>query len=131
MESSSMANQIRVLVANHPRLLRELILTTFADQPDNEIVGEIDEEAAIPETVKKTLPDFLVIAQDNPNSRPNVCDIVLREHPLLRIIAVAPDENYSVHYWALVEIRSNNIEASEEGILGTLRSSPRFNGGMQ
>lgn len=126
-----MANQIRVLVANRPRLMRELILTTFADQPDIEIVGEVDDEAAIPETINKTLPDFLVIAQDDLNSRPSVCDIVLREHPVLRIIALAPDENYSVHYWALVEIRSSNIEASEEGILGALRGRSGVPGGQQ
>jgi len=33
-------NPIRVLVANHPRLMREIVLTTFADQPDIEIVGK-------------------------------------------------------------------------------------------
>ena len=126
-----MANQIRVLVANRPRLMRELILTTFADQPDIEIVGEVDDEAAIPSIVEKTLPDFLVIALDNLKSRPALCDIVLRRHPIMRIIAVAPDENYSVQYWALVEIHSGNIEASEAGILAALRGNFRLNGASQ
>ena len=36
-----MEKAIRVLVANHPRLMRESVLTTFADQPDIEIVGEV------------------------------------------------------------------------------------------
>ncbi len=57
-----MEKAIRVLVANRPRLMREMILTTFADQPDIEIVGEVGEESEIFESVKKTLPNIVVIA---------------------------------------------------------------------
>ncbi len=117
-----MENAIRVLVANRPRLMRELIFTTFADQPDIEIVGEVADEADILRSVEKTLPDFLVIALDKPGKRPLVCDTVLRQHPEVRIIAVAPDHNYSVYYWASLDIHSSDIEASEEGILSAVRS---------
>ena len=40
-----MEKPIRVLVANRPRLMRETILATFADQPDIEIVGEVADES--------------------------------------------------------------------------------------
>src|SRR5256885_17253199 len=76
-----MQKAIRVLVANRPRLMRELILTTFADQPDIEIVGEVGEESEISESVKRTLPNFVVIALDQPGKRPAICDVLLREHP--------------------------------------------------
>jgi len=120
-----MEKQIRVLVANRPRLMRELILTTFADQPDIEIVGEVAEEVDIPDSVDRTLPDFLVISQDTMGRRPSVCDVVLHQHPELKIIAVAPDQNYSVHYWVSFEIHSRDVEASEEGILEVLRSKSK------
>ena len=57
-----MDKPIRVLVANRPRLMRKLILTTFTNQPD------------------------------------------------------------SVHYWASLNIHSHDVEASEEAILGVLRT---------
>jgi DNA-binding NarL/FixJ family response regulator len=117
-----MENAIRVLLANRPRLMRELIFSTFADQPDIEIVGEVTDEADIPGSVEKTLPDFVVIALDKPGIRPPVCDTLLRQHPEVRIIAVAPNQNYSVHYWASFNIHSSDIEASEEGILGAVRN---------
>jgi len=117
-----MEKSIRVLVANHPRLMRETILTTFADQPDIEIVGEVEEESQIFESVKKTLPNFVVIALDHPGKRPPICDLLLREHPEVRVIAVAPAKNYVVYYWASLDIHSSNIEASEEGVLGALRN---------
>lgn len=117
-----MEKSIRVLVANHPRLMRETILTAFADQPDIEIVGEVEDESEIFESVEKTLPNFVVIALDHPGTRPPICDLLLREHPEVRVIAVAPAKNYVVYYWASLDIHSSSIEASEEGVLGALRN---------
>jgi len=117
-----MEKLIRVLVANHPRLMRETILATFADQPDIEIVGEVEDESEIFESVKRTLPNFVVIALDHPGERPLICDTLLHEYPEVRVIAVAPAKNYVVYYWASLDIHSSSIEASEEGVLGALRN---------
>jgi len=118
-----MEKTIRVLVANRPRLMRETILATFADQADVEIVGEVADDSEIIESVNRTRPNFVVIALDQPGSRPRVCDDLLREHPEVRVIAVAPAKNYVVYYWASLDIHSSDIEASEEGMLNALRSS--------
>jgi chemotaxis response regulator CheB len=123
-----MEKSIRVLVANHPRLMREIVLTTFADQPDIEIVGEIEDESQISESVKKTLPNFVVVALDQPGVRPHICDVLLREHPEVHVIAVAAEANYIAYYWASFEIHSNKIEASEEGILNAMRGKLVTNG---
>ena len=125
-----MEKVIRVLVANRPRLMRELILTTFADQPDIEIVGEVSEESEILESVKRTLPNFVVIALDHPGKRPAICDELLREYPEVRVIAVAPEKNFVVYYWASLNIHSNDIEASEEGILSVMRTRMVANGAV-
>src|SRR5580693_5609045 len=121
-ELPPMEKAIRVLVANRPRLMRETILTTFADQPDIEIVGEVSDDSEIMECVRRTLPNFVVIALDRSGRRPRVCDELLREHPEVRVIAVAPAENYIVYYWASLDIHSSNIEASEDGMLNAVRS---------
>jgi len=123
-----MEKAIRVLVANRPRLMRETILTTFADQPDIEIVGEVSDDSEIIPSVKRTLPNFVVIALDQPGRRPRVCEDLLREHPEVRIIAVAPSKNYVVYYWASLDIHSSNIEASEEGMLNAMRTKLVSNG---
>jgi chemotaxis response regulator CheB len=126
----AMEKAIRVLVANRPRLMRELILETFADQPDIEIVGEVSEESEILESVKRTLPNFVVIALDHPGKRPAICDELLREYPEARVIAVAPEKNFVVYYWASLNIHSNDIEASEEGILSVMRTRMVANGAV-
>ena len=117
-----MQKAIRVLVANQPRLLRELMLSTFADQPDIEIVGEVTDESEIPAKVSTNSPNFVVIALDDPSRRPAICDDLLRQHPHLRVIAVATRKESVIYYWASLDIHASNIEASEEGILNTLRS---------
>ena len=84
-------------------------------------MAKVADEADIPDFVDRTLPDFLVISQDSFGKRPRVCDLVLQQHPAVKILAVAPDQNYSVHYWVSLDIHSHDVEASEEGILSVLR----------
>lgn len=115
---------IRVLVANRPRVMRELLLATLADRADIEIVGEVSNEAEIPASVKRTAPDLLVISLDELGQRPRICDTVLRAHPDVRIIAVASEHNRSVCYWASLQldIHCSDIEPSQEGILSVMRN---------
>jgi DNA-binding NarL/FixJ family response regulator len=114
-------NRIRVLVANRPRLMRELVIATISDQPDIEIVGEIDQETGIELAVDQTRPDFLIVALDRQDRLPESCEAIMRSHPNIKIIAISADRNSSVFYWASLQVQSNQIEASEEGVLNALR----------
>ena len=114
---------VRVVVANRPRLLRELVLSTLAGQAGIEVVGEAENEQDVPSLVAATKPDFLLIALEESRRRPALCDLLLREYPALRIIAVAPNTNVGIFYWASFEIHSRTMEASEEALLEVVRSS--------
>ena len=116
-----MTQPIRVVVANQPRLIRELVLETILEQPDIEIVAEIQNEDEIVNIVEGTQPDFLIIALDESNERPRLCDILLRRYPEMKILALAPNRNISTFFWASFDIHSAPVEASEDGILGALR----------
>jgi DNA-binding NarL/FixJ family response regulator len=111
----------RVLVANRPRLMRELLMSTISDQPDIEIVGEIEEESEIARAVDRTRPDFLIVALARHDRLPTFCQSILESHPQVKIIAIAPDRNSTVFYWASLRVQSNQIEASESGVLNALR----------
>ena len=116
-----MNRALRVLVANQPRLMRELIVASLTEQPDMEIVGQVADDAEIPGEVAKNLPDLVVISMDESGKRPALCDSILHKHPDVRIIAVAFQKNRSVFYWASFDIHSSEIESSEEGILRAAR----------
>jgi AmiR/NasT family two-component response regulator len=112
---------VRVLVANRPRLIRELVMATISDQSDIEIVGEVPEESEIESAVDRSHPDFLIVALEKFDRLPMICQLVLQRHPEMRVIAIAPDRNCSMFYWASLRIQSNQIESSEAGVLSALR----------
>ena len=124
-----MSQPIRVIVANQPRLMRELVLSTIEEQPDIQIVAEIQDESEIAEVVEETHPDFLIVALHESGKCPPICDFLLRRHPEMRILALAPERNCSVFFWASFDIHFSAVEASEDGILKTLRRKGQTVGG--
>ena len=111
--------KIRVLVANRPRLMRDLVLATISDQPDIEVLGELEDDSKIAQAVADSKPDFVIIALDRPDERPPICDYLLVHHPLVKVLAVASEQANSVFFWS--DIQSAVIESSEEGILNAIR----------
>jgi DNA-binding NarL/FixJ family response regulator len=116
---------IRVLIANRPRLIRELVMATISDQPDIEIVAELQGDSGIEAAVEQTRPDFLIVALDESDHLPQQCNLVMERHPRIKIIAIAPNRDTTMFYWVSVDIRSSRIESSEEGVLGALRGKGR------
>jgi len=118
--------KIRVLVANRPRLMRDLILATIADQPDIEVLGELEDESKIAQAVAELQPDIVIIALDRADERPAICEYLLVHYPRIKVLAVAPEDDNSVFFWS--DIRSAAVESSVEGILGVIRgtTNPRL-----
>jgi chemotaxis response regulator CheB len=119
-----MEKPTRVLVANRPKVMREVILAALVDQPGIEIVGEVSDEREILAQVHATVPDLLVIALDENEQRPAICDRVLREHPELRVVAVASRKDRTLYYWASFDIHCADIESSAAGILSVAYNVP-------
>jgi chemotaxis response regulator CheB len=113
--------RIKVLIANQPRLMRDLVVATVSEQPDIEVVDIVEDEAMILESAEQKHPDFLIIGLDRSDARPPLCDVLLDRFPHLCILALAADRNSTIFYWASLNIRANRIEHSEEGILNALR----------
>jgi DNA-binding NarL/FixJ family response regulator len=124
-----MPQHIRVVVANRPRLMRELVVETISEQPDIEILAEIQDEDKIVDAVEEKHPDVLIIALNETNERPPLCDILLRRYPGMKILALAPERNSSIFYWGSFDIHESLVEASETGILSTLRRKNENMGG--
>lgn len=108
---------IRVLVANHPKLMRDAVLAAFTGQPDMEIVGEVSDNAEVEDRVNQTSPDLLIISLEDTGERPAICEAILKLHPRIRIIAVSSRKNQIACYWAVLQIKSKDIEPSEESML--------------
>jgi len=122
--------RIKVLVANQPRLMREVVLEAISAHPEIEVLGEIQDDSKIAEVVDKLHPDCVVIGLEQPDSRPGICDFLLERYPHLKILALAAERNSSIVYWATMSIRSNRVETSERGILDALRGLSPVNSGV-
>lgn len=122
--------RVRVLVANRPRLIRELVMATISDQPDIEIVGEVADEDQLIEVVEQVQPDVLILAMDEPEKRIGQCGFLLGRYPQMKILALAPEQNRGVYYWASIDIRTKPVESSEAGILNAVRERPLLVGAV-
>ena len=122
MARRSTMQRIRVLVANQPRLMKDLVLATIGDQPDIEVVGETEDEAEITELVELTRPDWLIVALQEPEVRPGLSGFLLGRYPHLKILALNAERNSGLLYRAFVDIRSSPVESSVQAILSVLRA---------
>ncbi len=116
--------RVRVLVANKPRLMREMVIETIADQADIEIVGEVVNERELNDIVEQTQPDVLILSLEEPERPLGQCGFLLGLYPRMKILALAPEKNRGVYYWAMVDIRNKPVESSEAGVLGAIRERP-------
>jgi chemotaxis response regulator CheB len=108
--------------------MRELIMTTIADQPDIEIVGEVGDAGDLTEAVEQARPDVLILAMDEPEKHRAQCGFLLGRYPGMRILALAPEQNRALFYWAILDIRTKSLESSEAGILNAVRERPALVG---
>jgi DNA-binding NarL/FixJ family response regulator len=99
--------------------MRDVVLATISEQPDIEVLGELENDSEIAQAVADSRPDFVIIALDKPGERPPICDYLLLHYPSVKVLAVAPEENSTIFFWS--ELRSKAIESSEEGILSVIR----------
>jgi chemotaxis response regulator CheB len=111
------------LVANGPRLFRELVVSTLSKHSGIKIVGEAKNEMDVPSLVAETRPNVLLIALDESRRRPPMCDQLLHKFPALRIVAVAPNTNLGILYWASLEIHSTTMGTRKNVLLKVMRDS--------
>jgi len=104
--------------------MREMVIATLADQPDIDIVGEVTRESDLNEMVEQTQPDVLIVALQEPEKPLGKCGFLLGRYPRMRIVALAPEKNRGIYYWAMVDIRNKPVESSESGLLNAIRESP-------
>src|ERR1700692_4492720 len=104
--------------------MRELVLATIADQPDIEVGGEVADEGDLTEIVEQVQPDVLILSMNEPEKSLGQCGFLLGRYPQMRILALAPEQNRGIFYWAIVDIRTKPLESSEAGILNAVRESP-------
>ena len=112
----------RILVANRPRLMRDLVATLIAQQPDLEVIGEVYDEKDLPAAVEALAPEVVVVGLGESDEIPPSCAMLLTKRPDLKILGVAAEKDSSTYFWAEIKVCSRPIENSERGLLEAIRA---------
>src|SRR4029077_10311306 len=108
--------------------MRELVLAGVPDQPDIEVIVEAEDENQLADMIADASPVILILTLDDAGKRIAQCGFLLGRHPQMKIIALAPEKNRGLFYWATVDVRTKPMASSEAGRLSALREGPSLVG---
>jgi two-component system chemotaxis response regulator CheB len=114
---------IKVLLANDPAILREVLREVIARQPDMEVVGEILDPLGVLLAVKETQADVVVIGLRDAEE-PGLVSHLLAECPYVTVLGLAAQGDTAI----IVQMclwRKEIVDPSEVNILRALRHAVR------
>ena len=91
------AEPIRVVLAEMPPLLRDIVYDTLRAAPDVVVVGEIGPGGALRPTLKQTAPDVVIVGTSEPGNFSLPRQILIDE-PLARVLMLAIGGRSAVMY---------------------------------
>jgi len=95
--------RIRVLLANMPRLMLDIIHHVVAAEPNVAVVGVVA-DGDLPGAIRRTRADVVVVGQDPQGERDSYLSLLLR-HPRVKVLAIIDSGKSG----ALYELRPRRI----------------------
>lgn len=113
---------MKVLLANRPKMLRDLLHRSIDSQPDMEVVGEETDPVRLLLRVRETRSDVVVVTLPDSGEDPGICSHLLLEYPGLLVVAVSASRDRAALY--RLSIDRQEIEGCRgEALLGALRKA--------
>jgi DNA-binding NarL/FixJ family response regulator len=110
----------RILLADLPWLLREIVTEALEAQSDMEVVGSVAGSESLARTIEQSQAEVIVIGHDRPEDAAGL----LGRRPPLAVIAVTGDAKESEYY----ELRPHRVrlgEISPSELVETIRQATR------
>ena len=118
---------IRVLVANLPAMLVEIVAHEIEQQKDMEIVGVIEGNMNLLRAAGHGV-DVVILGTESLDSPPGICSHLLSEYPSLKIIALVAQSDQAAGYWLDIHTQQLNNVNAESLIVGIRSLSARVPG---
>ena len=116
-------NKIRVLLANHPMMVPDVIRQLVAEQEDMELVGDLRGPMKILHETGRTKADAVILAHEG-TDEPGLCSQLLAVYPDLTILSVTPDLA-SAFTQQLCSHRRDFTTVQRQDIVQSLRAAVR------
>lgn len=112
-------NKIRVLLANHPVMVPDVIRRKLEGQDDMELVGDCRGPIKILQETGRAKADAVILAQEG-NDEPGLCGQLLAVYPDLTILSLAPDVD-AAFVQQLRSRRHKLLDAQKRDIMQVIR----------
>lgn len=116
-------NKIRVLLANHPMMIPDVLRQLVEKQEDMELVGECRGPMHILQETGRTKADAVILAHED-TKEPGLCSQLLSMYPDITILSVALDLT-SAFTQQLCLTRRDFSTVQRQGIVQSLREAVR------
>ena len=115
--------QVRVLLAELPRLLREVLEDTMRHEPGLALVGFVEPGEDAGASVGETYADVLIVGEAAIQTS-NGWRSLLRTHPKLRLLSLSGDGRH-LDVYELNPLRTHIGEASPDVLVEWIRNTPQ------
>jgi len=111
--------RLRVVLANMPHILRQILQDVLDRQPDMTVVGEARTLAQLPQVVATLRAQAVILTLSPPGVSQLVCRALRRQYPNLTVLGIVPRDDRAV-LW-LPKASPRPIELSAAAVVGALR----------
>lgn len=116
----------RVLLANQFGLRRGRLLAAISNQPDIEIVDELEDARDMQKAVARFRPDWVVVTHKESGGLSRQCYEILEEYPQTKIVSIPSCGNSATLCWTSLIMHSHQMEPTQKNLLGALRGKLQF-----
>ena len=89
----------RILLANLPRFLEEMLRRAFADVAGLQIAGEVSEWAQLPAAIQQTGAQWIIVSLPTGPDTAHAVEVLLALFPAIRLLNVATDGGHITIQW--------------------------------
>lgn len=114
------ATSIRILIADMPRVLADVVTAFIDQQPDMEVVGTVQGSLQIL-IAARSQADILIIGAGADEGPPRICGHLLSQYPHIRILVLTTADNNANAYWLGVRHEQTPIR-SARSLLDAIRA---------
>ncbi len=99
-------DHIRVLLADLPAILVQVIMEKIEQQDDIEVIGRVQDPVELLRAAAEA--DVVLISAPQIDPPPGICSHLLNEYPEVKILVLADHQDVAMGYW--LDIQRRRIE---------------------
>lgn len=112
--SNSHMTRIRVVIANMPEVLLQLVAQAIQEQPDMVLVGQARDNLEVLQAAQNDV-DLIILGAQTLSPCPGICSHLLSEFPHLKILVMAHSSDIARAYW--LGLRQRKVAATSMSVL--------------